>query len=109
TVALLGIGFLAFSAILVRQNMQILERQYQVVETYSNTILQEIQDGIMVYDDESGIKIYNQAAWEIFHERSEEVLGTNAPAFLNRVGCSEILHTEDSVREIHCVIRKQLH
>jgi len=108
TVALLGIGFLAFSAILIRQNMQILERQYQVVETYSNTILQEIQDGILVYDDESGIKIYNQAARQIFHVENQDVLGKSARKFLTKVGCAEILRQTEPVREIQCMIRERI-
>ncbi len=105
TVVLLGIGFLVFSAILVRENMQILERQYQVVETYSNNIIQEVGDGIIVFDHSSGVKIYNKAAEQIFGKSEEAVLGEPIGEVLGEKVCQEILETGAPVHEFTCTIR----
>ncbi|HKJ69246.1 MAG TPA: ATP-binding protein [bacterium] len=107
TIVLLGIGFLAFSAILVRENMQILERQYQVVETYSNNIIQEVGDGIIVYDQSTGVKIYNRAAEQIFGRSEEAVLGEPVKDILGEQVCQEILQSRAPVYEFSCTIQGQ--
>jgi len=105
TFALLGVGFLVFLAILARQNVDIMQRQYQVVETYSNNIIQVVGDGIVVFDEPSGVKIYNAAAEEIFGFPREEVLGEKAVDILGRDFSEKISRQSAPIQEISCVLR----
>jgi len=46
---LLVFGLIVFPLILVRQNYDLLERQYQVVESYSSDIIHHVSDSIIVW------------------------------------------------------------
>ena len=59
---LIIIGFVLFVYLFTRQRLNILQKQYDVVETYSGNIIDNVSDAIVVYDDANGIKIFNDAA-----------------------------------------------
>lgn len=105
TFALLGVGFLVFLAILARQNIDLMRRQYQVVETYSNNIIQVVGDAIIVFDKSSGIKIYNNAAEEIFGFPKEEALGESVAHILGKEFYQKILPRSSPIQEITCVLQ----
>lgn len=107
TIVLLGIGFITFAGIFIRQNMQVLERQYQVVETYSNNIIQRVGDGIIVFDNNNGIKVYNRAAKELFQRPADEVIGEPLESLLDPEQCGKILSSVSTIREMSCVIRNR--
>src|SRR5690554_2967821 len=47
---ILGAGFVVLTLIVARQNADLLERQYRAVETYSRRVIENVSDGIVVYD-----------------------------------------------------------
>lgn len=63
---ILGAGFVVLTLIVARQNADLLERQYRAVETYSRRVIENVSDGIVVYDAGGRIRTINQAAQELF-------------------------------------------
>lgn len=104
TVLLLGIGFIVFSAILIWQNMKTVEEQYQVVETYSNSIIHNVSDAIIVFNPRDGITLFNEAAETLFNRSARDVLGDQLSTLLDEEQCAAILADEQHVSEIDCVI-----
>jgi PAS domain S-box-containing protein len=87
--------------------MQVLERQYQVVETYSNNIIQRVGDGIIVFDEDEGIKVYNEAAEDLFQQPADEVLGEPLESLLEPEQCGKILSSVSTIKEMSCMINNR--
>ena len=102
---LIVIGFIIFTFILIRQNYGLLQRQYQVVETYSGNIIQSVSDAIVVIDEEKRIKIFNQAAEEIFQITEQEVIGNVFAKILTGQDCETLLLSSISMEQIECKIQ----
>ena len=102
---LIAIGFIIFTLILVRQNYGLLQRQYRVVETYSGNIIQNVSDAIVVIDEEKRIKIFNQAAEEIFHIKEQNIMGNVFAKILTGQECESLLLSSTSMEQIECKIQ----
>ncbi|MGD9486955.1 MAG: PAS domain-containing sensor histidine kinase [Calditrichaceae bacterium] len=59
------IGFLLFTLMSVKQQYDVVNNQYGVVQTYYGNILQNIADGVISYDKNGRITMINKAAGEI--------------------------------------------
>jgi len=75
TIILILSGSILFTLIFVRQRYDLLQKQYQVVETYSSNIIQNVSDAIIVFDKIKGIKIFNKTAELLFKKQEKDVLG----------------------------------
>jgi len=105
SIVLFIIGFIVVTLILIRQNYDLLHKQYQVVETYSGNIIQNVSDAIIVFNDSDGIKIFNHAAEALFHKTEEEVLGNSLLKILNQTQCEQILNSPAVLEQIECTIQ----
>jgi signal transduction histidine kinase len=65
TVIILVLGFLVLAFIVVRQNVDLLSRQYRAVETYSSRVIDRVGDGIIVFNALDGVQTINPAAKEL--------------------------------------------
>jgi len=104
TVLLIAIGFFLVVYIFTKQRLDILQRQYQVVETYSSSIIDNVSDAIIVFDDFSGIKIFNTAAEKLFRKKRSDVLGKGPEYLFSGSDCQFILDQEEAVTHISCNI-----
>jgi len=104
TVVLFGLGFLVFVAIIARQNYDLLQRQYQVVETYSGNIIENVGDGIIVAGEESGVQVFNQAAGDIFSINPRDAADKSLQEILGDKTCAAIFQNDSSMQEIQCQI-----
>ena len=89
TVILMVVGFIVFTFIMVRQNYNLLQKQYQVVETYSANIIRHVSDAIIVLDTNKKIKIFNQAAETLFGKKVNEVLGKTLSHLISDSMCEK--------------------
>lgn len=105
SLVLLVIGFIVFTLILIRQNFDLLQRQYQVVETYSGNIIQNVSDAIMVIDEEKRVKIFNHAAEDIFQIKEQDVMGNVFANILTGQNCESLLLSSTSIEQIECKIQ----
>ncbi|MGD9898862.1 MAG: nitrogen regulation protein NR(II) [Calditrichaceae bacterium] len=68
------IGFLLFTLMSVKQQYDVVNNQYGVVQTYYGSILQNITDGVVSYDTNGRITMINKAAGEILGIKYEKML-----------------------------------
>ncbi|MCD6116769.1 GHKL domain-containing protein [bacterium] len=104
TILLIAIGFFLFVYIFTKQRLDILQRQYQVVETYSSGIIDNVSDAIIVFDDLSGIKIFNTAAERLFNKKRRDVHNKGPEYLFGGSDCQFILDQEEAVTHISCSI-----
>ncbi|UCE07809.1 MAG: hypothetical protein JSW07_07190, partial [bacterium] len=100
SLVLFVIGIIVFTLIVVRQNFDLLQRQYQVVETYSGNIIQNVSDAIVVFSQQDGIKIFNKAAESLFQKSEREVLGNSFSKIFSEADCEQILTSSATLEQI---------
>ncbi len=104
TIVLVIIGFILFTYIFTRQRLDILHKQYQVVETYSGSIIDNVSDAIIVYNKEEGIMIFNDAAAALFGKDKKDVIKKPPKRIFREPGCKEIIKKEFEVKQHVCTI-----
>lgn len=103
TLVILAIGFVVVTYILARQNAEILEKQYQAVETYSSRVIEHVSDGIVVCSKAGDIRTINRAAQEMFDVSESEVLNRPASFLLGEDGaCLDFLHSPALLAQLTC-------
>ena len=109
TIILIIIGFVLLVYIFTRQRLQILQKQYEIVETYSGNIIENVSDAIIVLDEKNGIKIFNSAAEKLFGALKDEILGKNPDAFFPADDCHRILREPSLLKQLNCQIKNRRH
>jgi signal transduction histidine kinase len=107
TIILVVIGSFMFTFIFTRQRFNLLQKQYEVVETYSGNIIGNVSDAIIVYNQTEGIKIFNTAAENLFSVKKSHLLGNSLQNFLDKTGCGIILKSFSTLQQISCMIDNQ--
>lgn len=107
TLILIATGFVFFTFMLTRQHFNLLQKQYQVVETYSGNIIQHVSDAIIVFDDFAGIKIFNGSAERIFQKKENDVVGKPISELFNNSDCSAMLESSMPLSAFECSIGKE--
>ena len=107
TIILIVLGSFMFIFIFTRQRYTLLQKQYEVVETYSGNILRNVSDAIIVSDQKDGIKIFNSAAEKLFDLSKNLVLGKPLSEFLKSAGCASILKSPSALQQISCLIQNR--
>ena len=107
TIVLIIIGFVLFVYIFTRQRLHILQKQYEVVETYSGNIIENVSDAIIVLDEKSGIKIFNSAAEKLFATNKDEILGKSLSVLFPAPECRKVLEEPSLLKQLNCTIKNQ--
>jgi two-component system, NtrC family, sensor histidine kinase HydH len=102
TLVLIALGSLVFTFIFLRQKYQILEDQYHVVESYSGDIIKNVSDAILVFNEKSGIKIYNNEANHLFKLEENVAIGRMISEIIPDSVCSQILEMPSGMQQIEC-------
>ncbi len=104
TIILIIIGSIIITFIFTRQRYSLLQKQYEIVETYSGNIIDHVSDAIIVFDQENGIKIFNVAAEKIFNVRREQMINISPSQLFEKSDCKKILDESTQLQQINCVI-----
>lgn len=107
TLVLTFIGFILFSLVLVRQHLDVVKKQYHVVETYSGNIIENVSDAIVVFSDRAGIKIFNAAAEQLFGRKRRDILHRPLTQLFDATDCTKILQSGETMQPVECRIRGQ--
>ncbi len=107
TLILIVIGFILFVYIFTRQRLNILQKQYDVVETYSGNIIDNVSDAIIVFDRQNGITVFNGAAETIFGTSRQELIGKSVNALFNEKNCFSLFEEKVRLKQLACKIGKQ--
>ncbi len=104
TIVLVVIGFFLLTYLFIRQRYSILQKQYEVVETYSGNIISHVSDAIIVSDQINGIKIFNTAAEKLFDQSKTKTLGSSLEALFNQSDSDRIFKDQSRLQQIDCLI-----
>lgn len=107
TLILIIIGFILFVYIFTRQRLSILQKQYEVVETYSGSIIDNVSDAIIVLDKLNGIKIFNAAAEKLFLKNKNEIIAKKLKELFNEPDCQLLLKEESLLQQMNCKIENR--
>jgi len=107
SLVLFVIGIIMFTLIMVRQNLNLLQKQYQVVETYSGNIIRNVSDAIIVFDEQLRVKIFNKAAEILFGQPEQEIVGKNLSRIFAETECQKLLDSQASLEQVECDIKNQ--
>ena len=108
SIILLVFGFMVVTFIFIRQNYSLLEKQYQIVETYSSNVIQNVSDAIIVLDPDQRISLWNRAAEEIFQIKASDALNKNLKTVFSSDQCDKILRSASEMNQFECKIKDQL-
>ncbi|MGB9596998.1 MAG: two-component system sensor histidine kinase NtrB, partial [Candidatus Poribacteria bacterium] len=68
-------GIVILSFLLVNQNYSVLNNAYERIQTYTETVLENIADGIIVVDNKKNISVFNKAFEKIFGIKADYLIG----------------------------------
>jgi two-component system sensor histidine kinase HydH len=107
TIVLVVVGSFMITFIFTRQRFSMLQKQYDVVETYSGNIIDNVSDAIIVFDQVTGIKIFNSAAEKLSKLKKDEVLGTSPLRLFSDPDGHKILSESSLLQHVNCVLNGQ--
>mgnify|MGYP005838082347 FL=1 len=108
SIILLAVGFILFTLLIINQNLEITRRQYQVVETYSRNIIQNVSDAIIVYDQDFVIKVFNRSAENLLGSSESSVVGKKLNTLFDTLEWNNLLQTKFSLQEVALPIQGSL-
>lgn len=70
----LVVGVILFSFLIINQNYSLLSKAHDRIQTYTEMVLENIADGIIVVDNKKVISVFNKASESIFKRSAKELL-----------------------------------
>ena len=100
-------SMILFAFVLLRENLDFAGKRFQAMDIYSNNIIQNVSDAVIVCDHESGIKIFNHAAEILFQKDESQAAGQPLAQILNQNLCKDLLESDIAIRQIQCKIKRE--
>ncbi len=104
SIILLIFGGIVFSLIFTRKRFERLQERYDVVESYSDLILENTGDAIIVAAN-GNIHTINKAAGDLFGIQAEPFKGGPLKALLDKIGCARLAHSDPGIFQIDCTLQ----
>jgi len=79
---LAAISIIVLSIIFTSQNLQAVSNEFGKFRTFTGTILQDMREAVIVFNNEFIITLFNKSAEELFNKPQEEALNQNIKEFL---------------------------
>ena len=98
-------GSVMLVLLFVRQNLDVVKKRYQTIETYSNKLIKSVSDAIIVVDSEHKIKEINNAALNLFGWEYERTIGFRINHLLSSEKCKSIFSDAEDTKQILCDIK----
>ncbi len=105
-IILFVLGSLLLSYIFTRQNFDLLKQKFKIVEGYSNKVIQNVSDAVIVIDENKKIKIINSAASFLFSITDSSLEGRHL-SVLSNSSCQNILDSHIGLEQIDCLINNR--
>ncbi|MCB9248902.1 MAG: ATP-binding protein [Ignavibacteriales bacterium] len=106
-IILFFLGSLLLTYIFTRQNFDLLEKRFKVVEGYSNKVIQNVSDAVIVLDENKVIKIINLAAQKLFEISDPSKGPKKLSEQINIEDCQALLDSKNGLTQIECIINNQ--
>lgn len=107
SIFLIVLGTIFLTIFFTRQRYNILRRRYDIVETYSGNVIQNVSDAIVVANSEKGIDIFNKAAEKLFETSTEDVKGKPVSVLFSSPQCDDIIAMQNGIRQFECSLNRE--
>lgn len=104
TIFLIVLGTIFLTIFFTRQKYDLLRQNYDIVETYSGNIIQNVSDAIIVAHEEEGITVFNSAAKKLFNKNEADISGKSLKFLLDSPVCDDLFSMPSSIRHFECDI-----
>jgi PAS domain S-box-containing protein len=101
------LGSLLLTYIFTRQNFNVLKKQFTSLEAYSDKIIQNVSDAVIVIDEQNKIKIFNSAAAFLFKKDKSKIVGQELSPLFNKEVNEKILDTNFHIGQIETTINNR--
>lgn len=95
SIVLFVIAVIAISAIFVSQNLTVVKKEYERVQTYSGNVLDNMTDALITTDKSGLITIFNKNSEALFGNTEKDVLGKKLTDILDK----KFGFVEDSLKD----------
>lgn len=102
---LIIIGFVLLVYLFTRQRLNLLQKQYTAIETYSSNIISHVSDAIIVLDSGVRIKIFNDAAEKLFKKNRNKILGTHLNSIFDTDNYRTLLEEPSLLKHMDCLVK----
>ncbi|MEE9432197.1 MAG: ATP-binding protein [Melioribacteraceae bacterium] len=106
-VILFILGSLLLTYIFTKQNFNFLKKQFKSLEAYSDKIIQNVSDSVIVIDKKKKVKIFNTASAKLFSKDSKEIIGVEFSSLFNPHDLKEIYNSDFYIKQIEISINNQ--
>lgn len=100
SILLFAIGSIIFALLFISQRLDILKKQYSVVETYSSNIINNASDAIIVYNNTDGAKIFNKSAEILFGILESEILEKSLDQIFSQEAADVIFNSNSNIVQL---------
>lgn len=99
-------GLVIFSAILMRLNYEMLQKNFSAIESFSSKVLENVADAILVADLQNKITSSNKAANALFGKKVNQANAGLSDLFGDETA-GEINNTDWKIKNIACTINNE--
>jgi len=96
-----------FTLVFVKQNLEIAQKQFRKIESFSNEIIQNVSDAILVVSSDGVIIEFNQSAKKLFNTQTESDQSTKIQNVIKNEKCIAVLNKEFSMQQVECEINNE--
>lgn len=97
---LLLLGSILLAYVFTKQNFEHLKKDYKIIEDYSQKIISNVSDCIIVFDKDKIIKTFNSASEILFEKSKDDVIGDRLDILFNIDNMNLILKSDSNVNPI---------
>ena len=106
SIVLFVFGFITLALVFTKQNFDFLSKRFKAVESFSQNILENVGDAIIVLNEQQKIKSANKAAAALFNVNEQTIIGGDLKFFVDEKVCKDFLNSNKPIVEISCMIAK---
>ena len=103
-IVLLLLGSILLAYVFTKQNFEHLKKDYQIIEDYSQQVIKNVSDSIIVFDENKIVKTFNSAAEILFNKTEKEVVSQNLEILFDKNNLSKIITSISGVNPIELII-----
>lgn len=96
-----------FTLVFVKQNLEVVRKQYRKIESFSNEIIQSVSDAILVINNNGRIIEINQSAENLFNIRAGEGKAAKVQDIIAGEDCISIFDKKFSMQQFECEINNK--
>ena len=101
------LGSILLAYVFTKQNFEHLKKDYKIIEDYSQKIISNVSDCIVVYDKNKIIKTFNSASEILFKKSNDEVIGKSLENLFSNTNITLIIESDSNVNPISIKVNNE--